>query len=86
METRLQRGSRVYPGGITKDHGRREAARWEPSRCQAVYSVDLMLVWDTGPGLESLHSVAWEAETKEGQSWRPESPVQEVWAGARQGW
>lgn len=51
-------------------HGRLEAARWEPSRSQAVYSVDLMLVWDTGPGLQSLHNVAWEAETK-GQSWRP---------------
>lgn len=64
-------------------HGGREAARWEPSRCQAVSSIDLMLVWDTGPGLESLHSVAWEAETAQGQSCRPWSPVQGVWAGGR---
>lgn len=49
-----------------------------------MYSVGLMSVWDTGPGLQSLYSVAWEAETKgEGRSWRPWSPVQGACAGGQ---
>lgn len=70
-------------------HGGREAARWEPSRCQAVYTVDLMLIWNTGLGLKSHHSdhsLAWEAETKEGQSWRPWSLCRKCGLEARQDW
>lgn len=55
VETRLQHGSKIYPGGIAKDmvEWMLQGGTIQVSGCVQLH---LMLVWDTGTGLELLHS------------------------------